>query len=181
MSLLRSLPVPTFAEHEEAVRAALVEVAENSFSVSPCRSMRLVRRPGAQPAGLDPEVPPVREPWVVTEVQFHGAFAGLVQLTMNEALARQLPQAFSARVRRSDRRAAPVRLDRRVREPGVCTWLTRACEDRRFDLQPPVVVRKPIDWPPLDPPADDAHLGQVLMSMNDLPLRLRVQFVSEPA
>lgn len=183
MSLLRSLPVPTFAEHEEAVRAALVEVAENSFfgftvPLDEPSFVDLVRNPPV----FDPEAPPVREPWVVTEVHFHGAFAGLVQLTMNEALARQLLQAFLG-LGPDDPIEEPHLFDSTGEFANqVCgTWLTRACEDRRFDLQPPAVVRKPIDWLPLDPPADDQHLGQVLMSMNDLPLRLRVQFVSEPA
>ena len=62
------------------------------------------------------------------------------------------------------------------------TWLTRACEDRRFDLQPPAVTRKDVDWLPVDEPlAASEHAGEVLMSMNDLPLRLRVQFVAERA
>ena len=61
MSLLRSLPVPTFAEHEEAVRAALVEVAENSFfgftvPLDEPSFVDLVRNPPV----FDPEVPPAR-------------------------------------------------------------------------------------------------------------------------
>jgi hypothetical protein len=175
--------VPTFAEHEDALRAALVDVAENSFfgftvPLDEVSFTDLVRNPPV----FDPDTPPVREPWVVTEVHFAGAFAGVVQLALNEALARQLLQAFLG-LGPDDPIEEPQLFDSTGEFANqVCgTWLTRACEDRRFDLQPPRVTRQPIEWMPLDPPTPGAHAGQVLVSMNDFPLRLCVQFVQESA
>lgn len=183
MSLLRSQPVPTFAEHAEALGAALVDVAENSFfgftvPLEASAFADLVRNPPS----FDPDVPAVVEPWVTTEVHFVGAFAGVVQLCLNESLARQLLQAFLG-LGPDDPIEEPQLFDSTGEFANqVCgTWLTRACQDRRFDLQPPVVARQAIDWLPLDALAADEHAGQILMSMNDLPLRLRVQFVAESA
>lgn len=184
MSLLRSQPVPTFAEHAGALSAALVDVAENSFfgftvPLDEPSFADLVRNPPV----FDPDAPPVREPWVVTDVHFAGAFAGCVQIAMSEALARQLLQAFLG-LGPEDPIEEPQLFDSTGEFANqVCgTWLTRACEDRRFDLQPPAVTRKDVDWLPVDEPlAASEHAGEVLMSMNDLPLRLRVQFVAERA
>lgn len=184
MSLPKSQPVPTFAEHAGALGAALVDVAENSFfgftvPLDDAAFADLVRNPPV----FDPEAPPLREPWVVTDVHFAGAFSGCVQVAMNEALARQLLQAFLG-LGPEDPIEEPQLFDSTGEFANqVCgTWLTRACEDRRFDLQPPAVTRQALDWLPIDDalPAGD-HAGEVLMSMNDLPLRLRVQFVAEPA
>lgn len=183
MSLPKSRPVPTFAEHDEALRAALVDVAENSFfgftvPLDDASFADIVRNPPV----FDPDLPPAREPWLTTEVQFHGAFAGAVELAMNEALARQLLQAFLG-LGPEDVIEEPQLFDSTGEFANqVCgTWLTRACEDRRFDLQPPAVVRQALDWLPLDPPPDGPQAGQILMSMNDFPLRVRVRFASEPA
>jgi hypothetical protein len=183
MSSLKSQAAPTFAEHEEALRAALVEVAENSFfafavPIESEQFVELVR----QPATPDPDAPPVPAGWLVTAVTFDGAFAGRVEVATSEGLAQQLLVAFCGLA--PDEPVGPGQLEDSIGELGnqVCgTWLTRACQMRRFDLQPPKVTRHPAPWLPLDPlPAGD-HAGEVLVCLNDSPVRLRVHFEPESA
>jgi hypothetical protein len=183
MSLPRSQPVPTFAEHAHALQAALADVAENSFfgftvPLDEASFADLARNPPV----FDLDAPPAREPWVVTEVRFTGAFAGVVEIAMNESLARQLLQAFLGLGPDDPIEDAQLFDSTGEFANQVCgTWLTRACEDRRFDLQPPVVVRQALAWLPLDTVPQGGNVGQVLMSMNDLPLRVRITFLTEPA
>ena len=178
MSSLKSRQIPTFAEHAEALRGALVEVAENSFfafavPVEPEQFADLVRNP----VSLDPDRPPAREPWLVTTVHFNGAFAGWVEVATPESLAQQLLGAFCGMS--PDEVVEAGQLADAIGEFGnqVCgTWLTRACQRRRFDLRPPAVETRPADWLPLDPVRASAHDGDVFLSLNDSPLRLRVHF-----
>lgn len=175
--------MPTFADQEDGVRAALVNVAENSFfgftvPLDDKAFDDLVRHPLA----VEPDVPPGPGPWIVTEVPFAGPFDGAVEVAMSEVLARQLLQAFLG-----------LGLDDPIDEGQlfdatgefanqVCgTWLTRASGDRRFDLGAPDAVRRPLGWLPLDSAPSGDCRGEILVSMNDLPLRVRVRLAAEAA
>jgi hypothetical protein len=178
MSSLKSRQPPTFAEHAEALRAALVEVSENSFFAfavpsDPEQFADLARNP----VSLDPERPPAPARWLVTTVRFDGAFAGHVEVATTEELAQQLFAAFCGLP--PDDAAEATQLADSIGEFGnqVCgTWLTRACQRRRFDLRPPTVDRRPADWLPLDPAPASRHDGDVFLCLNDSPVRLRVHF-----
>ncbi len=181
MSSQRSRRVPTFAEHEEALRAALVEVAESSFFAfaAPCDAEQFAELV-AHPPVLDPEAPPPPAGWMVTRVAFSGAFCGHVEVALGEALAAQLLAAFVGLGPDDPVDEAQLRDSCGEFCNQVCgTWLTRACQSRRFDLSPPVVVRHPASWrPPADEPPDE-HRGQLLVTLNDLPVRLGIAFQSE--
>ena len=95
MPLPRSRPVPAFAEHDEALRSALVHVAETASSASrypstACRSPTSCATPRWTTSTCRPRV---SRGWS-TEVSFTGTFDGAIEVAMNEALARQLLQAF---------------------------------------------------------------------------------------
>jgi hypothetical protein len=181
MSSLKSRTAPSFAEHEEPLRAALVEVAENSFfafaaGCDPDQFADLARTPPV----FDPDAAPGPQAWLVTTVRFSGAFAGHVEVAMSEPLARQLFAAFLGLGPDEEMTAAQVADSTGEFGNQVCgTWLTRACQDRRFDLKPPEVVHRPAPWLPLDAPPSGDHDGQVLVTLNDLPLRLRIHFDPE--
>ena len=183
MSSLKSRQAPTFAEHADSLRAALIEVAENSFfafavPLDTEQFADLVRNP----VSFDPDQPPTPGRWLVTTVHFDGAFAGFVEVATLESLAQQLLAAFSGMG--PDEPAEPAQLADSIGEFGnqVCgTWLTRACQRRRFDLRPPVVEARPADWLPLDAAPASAHDGDLFLSLNDSPVRLRVHFDGEVA
>lgn len=182
MSSLKSRPTPTFAEHEAALCAALGEVAEHSFFAFVAQSDgEQFADLAAHPPALDPETPTPPAPWLITRVAFTGAFGGHVEVALGEPLARQLLEAFVG-LGPGD----PV-LESQVRDAcgefcnQVCgTWLTRACQDGRFELDPPVVVRHaPGPLRPLGVVSD--RDGEVFLTLNDLPLRLRLHFEPELA
>lgn len=177
MSLDRSRPAPAFADHREAIRAALHEVAERSFFAfwAPSDAGQFAEL-AAHPPVFDPGERPPAFPWLVTRVAFAGAFAGHVELAVGEPLARQLLDAFVG-----------LEPDAPVTQPmiqDVCgefcnqvcgAWLSRACRDWRFDLVPPVVTRHaPGPLPPLDAPGPGE--GELFLTLNDLPIRLRLHF-----
>jgi hypothetical protein len=178
MSSLKSRRNPAFAEHAEALNAALVEVAENSFFAFAVPSdqeqfAELVRHP----VSLDPDQPPVPARWLATTVHFAGAFAGHLEVVASEALARQLLAAFCGLDPDEDVLQSQVTDSVGEFANQVCgTWLTRACQRRRFDLQPPRVEWQAAGWMPLDPPLPGEHDGDVLVCLNDCPVRLRVHF-----
>jgi hypothetical protein len=183
MSSLKSRRVPTFAEHADALRAALVEVAENSFFAFAVPSdadhfAELVHNP----VSLDPDPPVAPVRWLVTTVEFAGAFTGRVEACLGEPLAVQLLSAFCGLA--PEDVIQPAQVIDMAGEFGnqVCgTWLTRACQRRRFDLQPPRVERRPAGWMPLDPTPPGEHDGDVLACLNDCPVRLRVHFDAVPS
>lgn len=181
MSFPRSRRVPTFAEHQEALRGALVEVAESSFFAftapsDPEQFVELV----AHPPVLDPEAEPGPVGWLVTRVAFSGAFRGYVEVSMSEPLACQLLAAFVGLGPEEPIEEAQLRDSCGEFCNQVCgTWLTRACQSRRFDLTPPHVTRHPPGWLPTLDAGEDVHKGQVLVTLNDMPMRLGIAFEPE--
>ena len=178
MSYPKSRQAPTFAEHADALRSALVEVAENSFfafavPTDADQFADLVRNP----VSFDPEQPPAPTRWMKTTVRFAGAFAGQVEVVMGDGLARQLLAAFCGLAPEDELQETQVTDTAGEFGNQVCgTWLTRACQRRRFDLQPPLVEWQAPDWQPLDAPIANEHDGDVLVCLNDHPVRLRVHF-----
>ena len=178
MSSLRSRRSPAFAEHAEALTAALVEVAENSFFAFAVPSDQeqfadLVRHP----VSLDPDQPPVPARWLVTTVSFAGAFAGHLEVVTGEALSRQLLAAFCGLDPVEAVQPSQVTDSAGEFANQVCgTWLTRACQRRRFELQFARVEWQAAGWMPLDPPPPGEHDGDVLVCLNDSPVRLRLHF-----
>lgn len=178
MSFLKSRRAPTFAEHADALRSALVEVAENSFfafavPTDPEQFVDLVRNP----VSFDPDQPAAPSRWISTTVSFKGAFAGCVEVVTTEALSRQLLSAFCGFGPDDELQAAQVTDSAGEFGNQVCgTWLTRACQRRRYDLEPPRVDWRPSDWQPLDASPSTPNDGDVLVCLNDSPVRLRVHF-----
>lgn len=177
----KSRRVPMFAEHEEALRSALVEVAERSFfafaaASDPEQFTDLV----AHPPVMDPEAVPGPVGWLVTRVAFSGAFRGHVEVAMSDVLASQLLCAFVGLGPDEPIEEGQLRDSCGEFCNQVCgTWLTRACQSRRFDLAPPQVARHPPGWLPAVESPRGAHEGQVLVTLNDMPLRLGVVFEPE--
>ena len=115
-------------------------------------------------------------------MRFKGAFAGSVEVVTSEALARQLLSSFCGFGPDDDIQAVQVIDSAGEFGNQVCgTWLTRACQRRRFDLRPPVVEARPADWLPLDAAPASAHDGDLFLSLNYSPVRLRVHFDGEVA
>jgi hypothetical protein len=181
MSSPRSRPCPTFAEHEAALRSALVEVAEHSFfafvsALDRAAFEDLVARLSAEPgAGEEAD-------WFVAVVRFAGGFSGEIEVAMPAMLAHTL---FSSFLGLSPEAAAPEVLLRDSTGEfanQVCgTWLTRACGNRRFDLAPPRVERAGAGWTPTGAPAAGDAEGEILAAVDDLPVRVRLRLDGEPA
>lgn len=164
MSSLNSRQHPTPAEHRDAIRDALVEVAESSFFayvdvVDPERFRELMSH---------------TEKWIQATVLFDGAFGGAVMIVLSETLGRDLFNAFLG--------AEPgvVALDGPlfdlVGEFGnmVCgSWLTRACQRRRFDLRHPEVSRVLPEQ--VTPEEQDC----LLLAINDQPCFVRLAFTGD--
>lgn len=181
MSSPSSPPPPTFAEHESALRHALGEVAEQSFfafvsGLDRAGFVELVSEWSDRAAGAgDPG-------WLIAAVPFRGGFAGALEVAMPAALARTLLASFLGLP--PDEAAPEGLLHDSTGEFAnqVCgTWLTRACGARRFDLAPPRVERAPAGWTPTGPPAAGAAGGEILVAVDDLPVRVRLHLEREPA
>lgn len=177
MSSLNSRQVPTFAEHRDAVAAAVVEVSENSFFafVTPAEwdlFTDLLRTPHALEADF------AAETWMQTRVAFDGAFRGILQIVMPERLARELLAAFVG-LGPDD----PVEPPQLVDAAGefatqVCgTWLTSTCHRRRFDLKAPEVVHMASAWQPVGIEAAREDGGELYFTINDRPVKVALQFV----
>src|SRR5690242_13361181 len=80
MSLPSPRPAPTVADHHDALRGALVEVAECSFSAIVGRSDEEHFRDASRRVQL----------WIGASVLFEAALAGAVLIVMPETLARDL-------------------------------------------------------------------------------------------
>lgn len=161
MSSLNLRRTPSLAEHHDAIRAALVEVAESSFFayVDPCDAERFSELVGRT------------DRWIQATVLFDGAFGGAVMIVLPDPLAREMFNAFLG--------AEPgvVALDGPLFDlvgefaNMVCgAWLTRACQRRRFDLHHPEVSR--IRAEQVTPEAQDC----LLLAINDQPCYLRLAF-----
>jgi hypothetical protein len=177
MSSQNSRQVPTFAEHQEALAAAVVEVGENSFFafVTPADA-DLFAELARSPQSLDAEAgEPLR--WINTDVTFTGAFRGVLGVAMPERLARELLAAFVGLG--PDDPIEPEQLRDSTGEFAnqVCgTWLTRACHRRRFDLSPPEVRHLPAAWNP-DSPATPGEEGAIYFTLNDQPVKVSLRFL----
>ena len=161
----QSLPhTPTPGEHRDALREAVVEVAENSFFayVEPSDPERFADQRTAVPA------------WIQSSVLFDGPFGGAVQVVVPEALARDLFAAFLGAD--PDVVALDAPLFDLMGELGnmVCgAWLTRTCHRSRFDLQPPAVSR--LRSEEARPDLADC----LFLAINDQPAYVRLGFAGE--
>jgi CheY-specific phosphatase CheX len=148
------------AEHREPVQAALVDVAENSFFafVDPLDDTQFAEMAATVPS------------WLHALVQFDGAFGGRMTIALPEPLAHELFTSFLGEPSETMPQDGP--LFDLVGEFGnmVCgSWLTRACQRRRFDLQHPVVTR--LEASAVTPQATD-----LLVALNGQPAILRLSF-----
>jgi hypothetical protein len=119
---------------------------------------------GARPDGL-------ANRWLRSRVEFEGAFAGSMELTLPYTLAADLLMAFTGATPGDSAPESHVLDSTGEFANMVCgTWLTRACVRRRFDLRSPVVApaSSPV-WRPTD--------GQEeLVLVNDQPVSMKLEF-----
>lgn len=153
--------IPDVAEHREPVQAALVEVAENSFFafVDPLDETQFAEMAASVPS------------WLHAVVEFDGAFGGRLAITVAEPLTHELFSSFLGEPPETMPQDGP--LFDLVGEFGnmVCgSWLTRACQRRRFDLQHPVVTRLEASAVRPEGAAD------LLVALNGQPAVLRLSF-----
>ena len=153
--------IPDVAEHRASVQAALVEVAESSFFafVDPLDETQFAELAAAVPS------------WLQAVVEFDGAFGGRMTISVAEPLTHELFSSFLGEPPETMPQDGP--LFDLVGEFGnmVCgSWLTRACERRRFDLQHPVVTRLEASAVTPDGPA------ALLVALNGQPAILRLAF-----
>jgi len=157
--------LPTFAEHRDALRDALVDVTQESFFsfaeiCDPARFADAV-------ANADG-----RGRWLSSRVSFTGAFAGVLQITLPHGLAVELLAAFAGLTPDDPVSDAQVLDSTGELANMVCgRWLTKACVHRRFDLRQPEVV------PAAAPPAIGAGAGEELLLVNDQPVAVRLDFL----
>jgi hypothetical protein len=156
--------LPDGPEQHASIRDAAVEVAEQSFFAfaDPVDETQFAE----MALGVDQ--------WLEVSVAFSGAFSGSIACLVAEPLARELFASFLGESTADQ--ADDERLFDLVGEFGnmVCgSWLTRACQRRRFDLEHPVVVRRQ---------ATDVRPGtsdDALLALNGQPLGLRLTFSGE--
>ncbi|MCX6537698.1 MAG: hypothetical protein NT151_01995 [Acidobacteria bacterium] len=160
---------PTFAEQRTALQEALVNVAQESFFAfaEACETDRFSEAlvaVGAQSAGSAND-------WLRSRVEFEGAFAGVIELTLPYALAADLLMSFTGLMPDEVVPESHVFDSTGEFANMVCgTWLTHACARRRFDLRSPVVT-------PAGPPVERVTDGQeALMLVNDQPVSMRLEF-----
>lgn len=161
-----------FADVDQTLRDAIVEVAEASFFAftGPLDAQgfaSLAAAPGGDPAH------PVA-PWFSTRVAFTGDRHGAIEVVVPEALAVSLVGGFLG-----IDPTEPIEPDALLDGMGelanmICgTWLTRTCRDGRFDLSPPAVATRQ-GAPSIAPIGQAAPEAAVHMAVNDLPLRVAV-------
>ncbi len=164
----RSSPSPR--EHVGALASALVTVAQESYFsfAEPC---------GAGPfnaalEALGTEAPDRPGRWLRAHVDFDGAFAGSVALTLPYPLAVDLATAMAGTAPGADVPESDVFDSTGEFANMVCgTWLTHACARRRFDLRPPCVQEAAAESGCAEP-GDSTQL----LLINDRPLSLTVLF-----
>lgn len=175
MSSPPSRPLPTLAEHATALREALGEVAEHSFFAFVS---------GLDRAAFDDLVARLPVPagrpdsgWLVSVVRFDGGFAGSLEVAMPVALAHTLLSSFLGLPPEAPAPEALLRDTVGEFANQVCgTWLTRACGGRHFDLAAPRVDRVPAA-----PLAAGGGAAEILATVDDLPVRIRLHVGAEPA
>jgi hypothetical protein len=161
MSLPTSRHTPTFAEHRDSLREAVVDVAESSFFafVDPCDRERF--------AELSHDV----RSWIQASVLFEGAFGGAVLVVVTEPLANELFSAFlGADPEVVAAEGALFDLLGEFANMISGHWLTQACQRGPFDLHHPEVARLPADQ--VRPDANDC----VLVAINDQPCLVRLAY-----
>ena len=157
-------PAQTLADHYEALRGALIEVAECSFSsvVAPSDEERF--RDAARRVEL----------WIGASILFEAALAGAVLVVMPETLARDLFQASLG----VERGVIPMdaRLFDLVGEVTnmVCgAWLARTV-NQHYELRPPEISR-------LQREQVTAEADCLLVMINKQPCMVRLAFHSSPS
>jgi CheY-specific phosphatase CheX len=166
MSSLKSSPAGR--EATQALEAAIVDVAENSFSLfteicSQARFEELLARSAT--SGAD---------WMRATIGFAGPFNGELTVDVPEPLALELLASCVGIDAEPGGDALPA-VEDAVGELAnmICgTWLTRNYGTQRFDLKPPRVDR--VDAANLGRLWAAATDGALLMGLNDQPVRVRL-------
>ena len=161
---------PSPGEHVDALKKALVDVAQESFFsfAEDCSSerfseaLKMVAAAEGDPGSR----------WLSSYVDFDGAFAGRVTVILPFALATDMAAAIAG-LMPGDRIEQPLVFDATGEFANmVCgTWLTRACVHRRFDLRPPAVSVMPVT-------PSEADGNEELLLVNDWPVKLVVAFAA---
>jgi len=176
MSSPRSRPLPTLAEHETALRQALGDVAEHSFFAFVCALDQAAFDDLAARLPVDPGTPEGGG-WLVSVVRFDGGFAGSLEVAMPVALAHTLLSSFLGLPPEAPAPETLLRDTVGEFTNQVCgAWLTRACGGRHFDLAAPRVERAPAA-----PLAAGGGAAEILATVDDLPVRIRLHVEAEPA
>lgn len=166
----RSSPSPR--EHVGALASALVTVAQESYFsfAEPCGAGQF----DSALEELGTQAPDGPGRWLRAHVDFDGAFAGTVAVTLPYPLASDLATAMAGMMPGEDVAESDVLDSTGEFANMVCgTWLTHACARRRFDLRPPRVQEAAALSAPPDP-GD----GTQLLLINDRPVSLTVSFHS---
>lgn len=169
-SQLSQRRVPAFSEHVDALKQAVVDVAQESyFSFAEfCGEERF-----AEALGMLPEAAAGAPRWLSAHVSFAGAFAGRVTVTLPYTLAADMAAALGGLMPGDDISEALVADATGEFANMVCgTWLTRACARRKFDLDSPAVTF--VSGMPTARSDEEE-----LLLINDWPVKLAVVF--EPA
>jgi len=161
----RKTPQPS--EHAEAIKKALVDVAQESFFsyAEFCTPERFHEALESVRDAVDAASPR----WLAAHVEFDGAFAGRVTVVVPYSLAADMTAAVAGLMPGDPIDDVLVRDATGEFANMICgTWLTRACVRRRFDLAPPAVLAVPAM------PA--AGRDDELVLINDWPVTLAVAF-----
>jgi hypothetical protein len=161
--------VPAFSEHVDTLKRAIVDVAQESFFsfAEFCGPERFAEAIALVPAPMTPTTPR----WIAARVDFGGAFAGSVTLTLPYALAADMAAALGGLAPGDSISEALVDDATGEFANMVCgTWLTRACIRRKFDLASPSVTTVP------DLAASRTE-DEDLLLINEWPVKLAATFV----
>jgi len=161
---------PTFREHREVLQESLVAVAQESFFsfAEPCDTERFGEAVSSAEADASGSV--LR--WLRACVEFEGAFAGRVSVTMPHALAVELMMAIAGLAPEDEIAEGHVIDSTGEFANMVCgTWLTKAAVHRKFNLRPPAVTS-------VGAPVERAADGEELVLINDRPVSLRLDFIA---
>lgn len=155
------------AELSDALQAALIEVGENAYFVF------------VEPVTLEQFAALAGEavgPWMTASVSFAGASSGSIEIVLPEELARWLvtsllgmPGADLTSPELSDGVGEFANM--------VCgAWLSKSSgKTALFELAPPSVCRKDVSWLPVDGMAADGSDGYRMVTLNDMPMAVRIQ------
>jgi len=175
MSSVKS-PALTPADLYAVLQTALVEVSENAFFVfvERCDAGQFAalaeQMPahGAGPAGQS-------RAWLKSSVAYVGAFSGSVEIALPERLGASLVASLLGMS--PDEELAESQTFDGVGEftnmvCGAC--LSRLGDAALFELRVPAVTRMALEWNPLTEAPGRAELVCLMVSLNDLPMRVRV-------